>query len=173
MTHQSFGCNGASQISSSYLTHPGIQFPDREVFQRWIVSQYHELPFRVEFVDYDPYPTVESMTSDLGASKVMKISALNNDALLDPEVNLMFRAIHDFDHCLNRASFSLEGEIEAGKRFLARCNDRLGRAFLFSEIIAQAVVFKVTESFARQKFVPFSPEVIDRTITSGGGSPWQ
>ena len=172
MTHFPSPCSLSTHIAASYLTHPGIPFPDREVFQRWIVSLFHQLPFRVEFVDYDPYPTMQSMACDIKACNVMKISTLNNDALLDPLVNLMFRAIHDFDHCLNRTSFSPEGEIEAGKQFLARCNDRLGRAFLFSEIIAQAVVFSETGSFAKQKFVPFSQTIIDRTIAWNGGSAW-
>ncbi len=151
-------------IARTYLDHPGMRFSDLDPFQRWIMELFHQLPFKVEWVDGVPYPNNEAMRVDLDATGVLKVSVANNDALLDPAVNLAFRAVHDFDHYRFGLGFGFEGERRAARAIMSRCGDDLGRQLLFSEIVGQAAVATQTGRFAPQRFVPFALDVMDGVL---------
>ena len=133
----------------------------------WVAERYQRLPVRAEWVDYEPYPDMISMRTDMEYTGILKITTCYNApgaVVLDPEVNLMFRAVHDFDHCQFGLNFGFAGEQQAGRILLNRCRDLMGRQFLFCEIVAQAAVATGTGVFAEQKFVLFEEWVIDRVV---------
>lgn len=86
-------------VSHTFLSSQGVRLQDQEDFERWIHEQFAQMPFQTEWVDYDPYRDSESMRIDFAATKRLKISAKHNESIFDPKTNLMFRAVHDFDHC--------------------------------------------------------------------------
>ena len=151
-------------VALSYLRHRGAVLSGRDCFQRWVNEQFMRLPIRHEWVNYDPYPDSECMRIDLAATGILKITTRNNQAVLDPKVNLMFRAVHDFDHCRFGYRFGMGGETLAGRSIMSRCADQTGRQFVFSEIIAQAAVHLETGRFPKQKFVPFPVGLIDDLV---------
>ena len=151
-------------IAHLYRCLPGENFPDHTGFQHWIVRQYLDLPVRVEFVSYDPYPGMEAMRVDTQATGVLKISALHNRSILDPHVNLMFRAVHDYDHLRYGYGFHANGERMACRAILSRCSDNDAHALLFSEIVAQAYAAQTFGTFEPQKFVRIHSSIRDAVL---------
>jgi hypothetical protein len=116
-------------------------------------------------VDGQPYANADEMRADLKANKVLLISRdFNDDALLGPDVNLMFRAAHDFHHCQTaNCNFELWGECCAFAKFAARANgDGWKINVLFSEIVAQVCGLRVTGEYLNQRKVAhvFAPWAI-------------
>ena len=141
------------KLANHYHRSPGIAVPDRDGFQRWIADAYHRLPLRVQFVDHDPYHGLNHMKAETDSTGILKITTRNNESVLDPQVNLMFRAVHDSDHIRYLCDFGAAGELRACRIFSSRCGDEMGRALLFSEIAGQACVAVVNGTFDEQKFV--------------------
>ena len=152
------------EIAEYYSRTPGRPFPDQTGFQRWIAQQYHRLPLPIEYVDYDPYRSLEHMNAETASSGRLRITRRNNESIFDPSANLMFRAVHDHDHLRHRCDFGAFGEICACRVISNRCGDELGRALLFSEIIGQACVALVNGEFDDQKFVWFPRRTRDRML---------
>jgi len=151
-------------LADYYHRMPGSDFPDRSTFQRLVVGQYNRLPFRVEFVDHDPCRSLETMRVDMASTGNLKITTRNNDSLLDPQVNLMFRAVHDYDHIRYGCDFTAHVELRACRVITNRCGDEWGRALLFSEIVGQACVAVAFGKFGEQKYVPYPLEIRDRAL---------
>ena len=80
---------------------------------KWVEYEFNLLPFKVVFVDSEPYESFEQMFTDFEAMGVLYISTLHceNTIFGDPLVNQKFRAIHDFQHILHELDFSFESEL--------------------------------------------------------------
>ena len=154
-------------IAQQYRNIPGKEFPHLFDFQRWIGERFHLLPVTVEYVEYDPYPHRDIMRTEVAATGILRISVLNNHSIFDPEINLMFRAVHDYDHIRSNGDFSANGERLTGRVMMGCCGDEWGRSLIFSEIIAQACAALYYEAFEAQKFVPFSQKIIDDAVFNG------
>jgi hypothetical protein len=126
-----------------------------------VMFQRQNSKVKVEFVDYDPYTTVKQMRDDVIESGVLKITELyNQDAFFGAEVNLMLRAVHDFQAHLGAnpkskpKSFGMKGELQAYNKHMNLVG-KSSRAVpaLFTEIIGQAAHFWYYGSFPDQKIV--------------------
>ncbi len=154
-----------SWIAKLYLKSPSQTFRPLLSFQNWIMEQYNKIPTTIDFVDYEPYPDVWSMKSEMESTGRMKITTLHNKSIFDPIVNLYFRAVHDFDHILGGCNFNNEGEKQACRMLLNRCRDPEAQALLFSEIYGQACVQHTTGKFANQKFVKFPKSIQTKALS--------
>jgi len=154
-------------VAEQYRDGETSDIPERDGFQRWIAELFHALPHRIEWVDHDPYPSLSAMQADVQATNTLQITTRNNESLLDPEVNLMFRAVHDADHLAHSCGFDAGGELRAGRILKARCADEWGRALVFSEIVAQACFAIAFGNFSRQKFVRFPPRFREEILRRG------
>ena len=152
------------EIASRYLEAGPDAYRDISSFQRWIVGQFVTLPYTVEFVDHDPYPSLDVMLAEARSTNRLMITTQHNESIFDPFVNLCFRAVHDADHIAFGQSFEIHGERGACRAIVNRCGDRDGQAVLFSEIYAQACVRHVTGHFAPQKLVIFPQGLQERAL---------
>lgn len=117
---------------------------------------------KVEFVHDDPYQSAQQMMQEVQSTGVLQISDdFNQSAAFGPEVNLMLRAVHDFEaHLMSTpgkrkpSSFTLEGEMQAYNRHLhlVGCQAHAAGA-LFTEIVGQVCVFIHFGSFPDQKII--------------------
>jgi len=108
----------------------------------------------VVFVDYDPYKDLSEMTEDIQDNEVLKVSSLHNDSRLLPgDLNLKFRAVHDYFHYLLQQPFDFKGELNVYKatKFLHKSD--IGKRILYSEIVLQAAYCEYFGSFGKQKVI--------------------
>jgi len=120
-------------------------------FRREIEIQFETLPVDVEFTGEDPYKTSKEMFSDIVDNNRLKIFSGGKPHELMADVNLKFRAIHDYyGHFVNRNSFSGNGEYKAYVQH-SKMFSKLAVKALFTETVAQNAVYNVTKEFAEQK----------------------
>lgn len=141
----------------------------------------HVLPFAsVYYVGGQPYANCAELTTDLRGSvidipngtasgkhvlhesrPIMKISSDHNDSKLLPgELNLQFRAVHDYIHYILQAPFTAAGEIKVynfQKRFH---QGGICQQILFSEVVLQACYAEYFKRFAPvQKVVLYKGKI--------------
>lgn len=109
----------------------------------------------VRFQDGNPYENVDQLSKDIRGNGIMLISRDHNDSkLLGDEVNLMFRAIHDYLHYVLQAPFNAEGEIKVYKLQKKLHESEISKQILFSEVVLQACYAEYFGKFAEvQKVV--------------------
>jgi hypothetical protein len=108
-----------------------------EELHEYVNSQYQLIPCIVNFVPQllDDYEVVKRGYTEKG---VLNISTLNSNSRLFPgDLNLRFRAIHDYVHLRNNLDFSYEGEWQTWL-IQSRHLSTEARGVLFSEIVLQA-----------------------------------
>jgi len=140
--------------------------PSFQVLKKHTVKTFPKIRSRIkiEFVDGQPYETAEEMMQKVKASKTLLISRdFNQAGYFGPEVNLMFRAVHDYFAHMNASfkqrvrSFGIGGELEAYNKHLAfiGCQSKAVSA-VFTEVIGQAAHFMHFGKFPNQKLVNLS-----------------
>jgi hypothetical protein len=115
----------------------------------------------VQFVDGQPYASVEELTMDIRANKRMRISHDHNESRLLPGMhNLYFRAVHDYLHYILQAPFNAEGEIKVYK-LQKKCHvSEISKQILFSEVVLQACYCEYFGKFAEfQKVVLYNGQI--------------
>lgn len=115
----------------------------------------------VEFTERDPYPNVEAMRQDIESNKRMFVYTLFSETPLWTEkVNWMARAVHDWDHYVSGADFTMQGEIDA-YRYTAARSPALAELYL-SEIALQAAANNIIGQFpsGAQKLVAASERIL-------------
>ena len=108
----------------------------------------------IQFVEHDPYKDLEQMSGHITESGCMFVSKLNNESqLLPKELNLMFRAVHDYFHYLLQQEFDFKGELNVYKatKFLHKSD--IGKRILYSEIVLQAAYCTYFGEFGKQKVI--------------------
>lgn len=96
-------------------------------------------PLNILFVDEDPYKDLGEMTNDIRNFGRMKVSTLyNNSGLLPGNLNLKFRAVHDYFHYLLQQPFDFKGELNVYKATKFLHSSDIGKRILYSEIVLQA-----------------------------------
>ena len=119
----------------------------------------------VKFVDYDPYKSAEDMQKKVKETGVLEISTLYNQSdSWSPEVNLMFRTLHDFTSHLGSnpkkvawSHFTAKGELIAYNKHLALLGkDARAIPAIFTEIVGQAMYFHHYGDFPDQKAIILS-----------------
>ena len=115
-----------------------------------IGQQFSTLPVNILFVSYDAYKTSKEMFADIDENNTLKIWSGGEPHELMADVNLKFRAIHDyFGHYVGRNNFSYKGETEAYKTHSA----------MFSPLANKALF---TETIGQNSWFNFSPNNIDK-----------
>lgn len=106
------------------------------------------------FVDFEPYQNLEEMSIDIANGQFL-VSGLNNDSKLLPgDLNLMFRAVHDYLHYILQQPFGFAGEYKVYQAQKHMHKSRIGRQILFSEVVLQAAYCEYFGTFApTQKIV--------------------
>jgi hypothetical protein len=123
-------------------------------FQREVTEAYDRIPLAIQFVDYDPYCNLREMTNGINDTGILYISSLHNDSkLLPDELNLKFRAVHDFIHYLFQCPFGFEGEYQACQIQMNYHKSNVGKAILYSEIVMQAAYAEYFGEFAEDQKV--------------------
>ncbi len=143
-----------AQDEVRYLVNKDVVNNQTHIFRRVIADQFADLSKVIyfDFVQHKPYSytNVEEMLEDFDHGTI-KVNTSGNDSLVWGEVyNLMFRAIHDYVHCVKVLPFTYEGEVSAFKNqmsfsriYLNKYPDAdhsLYEALLRSEIVYQAAV---------------------------------
>jgi hypothetical protein len=136
------------------------QFRDEIVFafesiNKQIIDRHRLISDFVIFVDDDPYASLEDMTESIRNLKYMMVTKRNNDSRLLPgDLNLKFRAVHDYLHYLLQQPFNFEGEYKVYQAQKHIHKSKLRRQILYSEVVLQAAYCEYTGSFApKQKVV--------------------
>jgi hypothetical protein len=113
----------------------------------------------VVFVERDPYTSLGELVQDVETNRRMYIYGGHSEGLLwSPEVNLMARAVHDWDHVQQRAAFTPAEEIRAFQTYYDRAPAL--EPLLMSEIALQAASTSILGGFSdKQKIVIPSPEM--------------
>lgn len=122
----------------------------------------HVLPFvSVRFVAGQPYANHIELTNEIKASGAMYISTDFNESILLPgELNLQFRAVHDYIHYILQAPFTAAGEIKV-YNFQKRFHQAgVCQQILFSEVVLQACYAEYFKKFAPiQKIVLYKGRI--------------
>lgn len=108
----------------------------------------------VKFVDYDPYKNLSEMSIGIETENVLLVSNLNNDSKLLPgDLNLKFRAVHDYLHYILQQPFNFLGEYKVYQAQKHIHKSKLRRQMLYSEVVLQAAYCEHFGIFPQQKLV--------------------
>lgn len=120
-----------------------------------LIKNSVHLPKGILFVDYDPYETLVQLTNDITFEGRMLISSLHNDSKLLPgDLNLKFRAVHDFLHYFLQQPFGYYGEYKVYQAQKHIHKSLLRRRILYSEVVLQAAYCEYFGKFSdTQKIV--------------------
>lgn len=115
----------------------------------------------IEFTERDPYTSFGQMERDvLVNGKMYVYSQFSDVPLWSPEVNMMARAVHDFEHIKNRAQFTQLDEIRA---FQATVNEMPQlEPLIMSEVALQAASTAILGGFADQQKIVLPSEEIKK-----------
>jgi hypothetical protein len=118
------------------------------------VSMFHFGAYHVELTAGDPYGDSEDMVRDFVDHKRLMVFQTNSEAMVEdhPMMNWtlqkdvrgiklrrndVFRAVHDYIHCISRSDFSWRGELRASRIHAALCRGTLAKRALLVETICQ------------------------------------
>ncbi len=116
-------------------------------FAREIEIQFDVLSdiLDVEFVSEDAYKTSKEMFTDIEQNEKLKIFSGGEPHELMADVNLKFRAVHDyFGHYVGKNNFSFAGETAAYVQH-SKMFSQLANKALFTETIGQNSWFNFSE----------------------------
>lgn len=157
-------------IAQYYLSSPAYEVPSgiASNFQQFILDLANvELQgITCQYVDFQPYFTGselsrEAMQADVSSGNLLISTLFNESELLGPEINLIFRSIHDVHHVKLNVDFSWEGECASTRHIMSLTDNILFKQILFSEILGQSAVCLSTGTFPEdQKIVLFEPEIL-------------
>jgi len=87
----------------------------------------------------NPYTSLNALSADImNNSRLVVSSDNNNSQLLPNDLNLYFRATHDYLHYLYQKPFDFAGEYDVYKAQKLFHSNKIGRKILYSEIVLQA-----------------------------------
>ncbi|HBE19541.1 MAG TPA: hypothetical protein DEG17_01810 [Cyanobacteria bacterium UBA11149] len=158
-------------IAQYYISNPDCELSASVVskFRQFILDLAQvELPeIDFQYVDYVPYLKgdelcFEDIQADFKQGKLKITTQFNNSDLLGPEVNLIFRCIHEIHHLQLNVGFDLEGEFKTAAHLISLTNNILFKQILFSETMGQVAVRVCKGAFPDyQKVVLFPLELIE------------
>lgn len=160
-------------IAKHYIAAPAYQVPSQVVknFRQFVVdlAQVELHGMDCQFVDFQPYLKgtelcLQDIYADVHRGRLLISRQFNESDLLSPEVNLIFRCIHDLHHVKLNLDFSWQGECASARHIMSCTDNFLFQQLLFSEILGQSAVCLYQGEFPAQKVVLFEPEVIARLI---------
>ncbi|MGQ4648675.1 hypothetical protein [Lyngbya aestuarii] len=157
-------------IAEYYIAAPNYKIPTQVAreFSQFIVdlAQIELQGMSFQYVDFDPYfrgseLCLEDIYADFYQRKLMISTQGNNSELLGPEINMMFRCIHEMHHLQLNVGFGWEGEAATAIHIMSLTDKLLFKQILFSETLGQVAVRLHRGQFPEfQKVVLFEPEVV-------------
>ena len=109
-------------------------------------------------VDGQPYATTDEMRAHIAMGTLLISVDYASDPYLTIEQLLKFRALHDLHHCRTAdCNFNLWGECCAYNLAQKQATSSFVKDWLFSEIVAQTCMLRVTGEFPVQRRVLISP----------------
>lgn len=160
-------------IAKHYIAAPAYQVPSQVVrdFQQFVIdlAQVELYGMDCQFVDFQPYLKgrelcLQDIYADVHQGRLLISRQFNESDLLNPEVNLIFRCIHDLHHVKLSLDFSWQGECASARHIMSFTDNFLFQQLLFSEILGQSAVCLYAGEFPAQKVVLFEPEVLSRLV---------
>lgn len=160
-------------IAKHYIAAPAYEVPSEVVrdFQQFVVdlAQVELSGMDCQFVDFQPYLKgtelcLQDIYADVNQGRLLISRQFNESDLLNPEVNLIFRCIHDLHHVKLNLDFSWQGECASARHIMSFTDNFLFQQLLFSEILGQSAVCLHAGEFPAQKVVLFEPEVLSRLV---------
>lgn len=157
-------------IAEYYIAAPNYKIPTQVArdFRQFIVdlAQVELQGMSFQYVDFDPYfrgseLCLEDIYADFYQGKLMISTQGNNSELLGPEINMMFRCIHEIHHLQLNVGFGWEGEAATAIHIMSLTDELLFKQILLSETLGQVAVRLHMGQFPEfQKVVLFEPEVL-------------
>ena len=161
--------NNIANIARHYITSPAYEVPASVVkrFRQFIidVAQVELQGIDIQYVDFEPYfrgpeLSLEDVHDDFNQGRLSITRLFNNSDLLGPEINLIFRCIHEIHHIKLNVDFGWQGECATALHLLSFTDNLLFKQILFSETIGQVTVRLAQGAFPNhQKVVLFEPDV--------------
>ena len=131
-------------LAKLYLEGKSAQISDETITQLcdWLMNEFQQLPLNLQFSDYMRYDSAEAMFADLEQGHLW-VSAASYDSTVypNPIYGFMFQGMHDYDHYLTQADFSLEGEIKAYNFAAKRVPSLEIQKILYSEIVLRSAAY--------------------------------
>lgn len=159
-------------IARHYIASPGYDVPSSVVkrFRQFILdlAQVELQGIDFQFVQFEPYfrgseLSLQDIHDDVAQGKLLVTRLFNNSELLGPEVNLIFRCIHEMHHIKLNVDFGWQGECATALHLMSFTNNHLFKQILFSESIGQvAVRIDQGDFLEEQKIVLFPPEILQQ-----------
>lgn len=156
-------------IARHYIDSPSYEVPSSVVknFRQFLVdlAQVEVQGIDCQFVEFEPYfrgaeLCLEDIYDDYNQGKLLITRLFNNSELLGPEVNLIFRCIHEIHHIKLNVDFGWQGECATAFHLMSFTNNLLFKQIIFSETIGQVAVRLDQGEFPEhQKVVLFDPAV--------------
>lgn len=159
-------------LTNEYLTCPTLTLTsaDLQELKVFILQQYRELldtGIKVVLCDDDPYSDHDEMFWDVLNNQQLKVFCGGTPSpILGHNLNVMFRAVHDWHHVKCGGDFTLKGEIRAFKHIAGLLQNHTLQRLMFSEIVLQAATAIKTGTFPEQRIV--SSDAIELFISPGG-----
>ncbi len=157
-------------IARHYIASPDYELASSVVkdFRQFIIdlAQVELQGIDCQYVDFVPYMRgpelcLEDIHADMNQGKLLIANQFNNSELLGPEINMIFRCIHEVHHIKLNVGFGWEGEYATARHIMSFTNNLLLKQILFSETIGQVSVRLYKGEFLEhQKIVLFAPEVL-------------
>lgn len=157
-------------IAQYYLSAPAYEVPCDIIrsFRQFILdlAKVELQGITCHYVDYQPYfigseLSREAMQADVNSGNLLISTQFNESELLGPEINLIFRSIHDLHHVKLNVDFSWQGECASARHIMSLTDNFLFKQILFSEILGQSSVCLSRGEFPEdQKIVLFEREIL-------------
>lgn len=154
----------ANELGQWYISTPehSYTYAHQRAIQAFVEQRFdhitRDLGVGVVYVSGQPYGNAYDMREFLQANGYLQISTDYNvehgTHVLTPRHNLMFRLVHDYDHCqTGDCNFNLLGEICAYGEFARETPNAKIRNWLFAEIVGQVSALGFTGDFPAQKYL--------------------
>lgn len=116
-----------------------ITEPTIDAFCEWIMAAFQQLPVAVQASNFMRYETAADMFADIEQDHLWaSVENYDSDIYPNPFYGFALLAVHDYDHYVCQADFSLEGEITAYKAAANRATNMEMQKILYSEIVLES-----------------------------------
>ena len=150
-------------VAKAYADAPEYDPSAAPAFKRlgpFVNNMFKKIQSRVkiEFVEEDPYEGDDHMRQEVSKTGILKIwKGGTSHPIFDHELNLKFRAVHDYMAHIQAighagTGFDMKGEIQAYNTHLKTIPPE-GAGALFTEVLGQASFFLTYGYFPEQKIV--------------------
>lgn len=131
-------------LAQQYFEGEPAEISDAAIalFCDWIMAEFQQLPLAVQVSNSDRYGTIEEMFLDIDQGHLWaSMENYDSDIYPTPFFGVALLSVHDYDHYLRQADFSLEGEMTAYREIAERAPSLEIQKMLYSEIVLKAAAY--------------------------------